>query len=180
MTSTASKPKLDTLPNEIIQQIWPLSGNLYLPLASRRLYAALNSEHVQRTFYRTLAIKYLAVLNGHDAYKDDEYHLRYMGSEGITAGLLTGVLERSEITNADIWDISEDLPETHSLGSPYVWFIVPEGTKLPQNFEDGEIEVFTRYPRCYELRHQLSSKTAEAFYGKLRGQWSVRCSCRRT
>ena len=62
MTATASKPKLDSLPNEIIQKIWPLSENPYLLLVSRRLYPSVSSGHVHRTFYRKLATKYLREL----------------------------------------------------------------------------------------------------------------------
>ena len=117
-----AKPKLDTLPNEIIQQIWYSSGNPYLSFVSRKLYSSLNGEHVQRSFYRKIvteltfelvfARKYEAILN------------RFQ-RDNITAKIMSEILKRSEITPKEIWNLIEDEPG----GLPVL--TVPKGTVVP-------------------------------------------------
>ena len=135
MTAT---PKLDTLPNEIIQKIWPLSENPYLPLTSRKLYASLNSEHVKRDFYRKLGMKWLCVLMINKS--------RLMQEEGITAKLLSEVLERSGVTNSELQVLAASEPGVIGMYYPCVHLWVPWDTKIPRRLWDGKLMViFNRY-----------------------------------
>ena len=150
MATTASKPTLETLPTEIIQKIWPLSHNRSLNLVSRKLYSSLNNEHVKRTFYRALAMKYLRHLLCDHFPKAGGPTLagqqRFLNIEGITSNFLQELLERSKITNADLWDVGDGFVwvDSGSVEQPYAWLTVPEGTWVPKRLRCDEIQVGIR------------------------------------
>ena len=155
-TSSTIKPKLDTLPNEILQIIWPLSDNHNLPLASSKLYRSLNNEHVQRIFYRKRAEKCLReMIIGATRFtwwgprgKPVDDLIKYMEEEHITPKFLNEVLERSQITNAELLHIAKTVPGAWGNASyhdgrfvPCVRLLVLSGARFPKRLVCGDVQV---------------------------------------
>ena len=153
MASEPTKRKLDTLPNEIIQKIWPLSENPDLPLTSRRLYASLNKEHVRRTFYHELLMNESMV----NFFHPPKFIMR-LGQIGITGRLLSKALEISKITNRDLWDLSKDVLVTQcapSIGHVDGWNLVlmaPCKTQVPDRLRLGDHFLHIREMHSYGPR----------------------------
>ena len=153
-TATAQKTpsNLDNLPNELIQKIWVWSGNWNLPLCSRRLHASLDGRLVQDLFYRALATSFLKETLPN---KPGEEYKKWMEKEHITAELMTTVLDRSGITNAELEDLTWIFPlaTTRFLdqilnGGPswyssnYVLLRVPRGTWIPHRLLRGHVTIY--------------------------------------
>ena len=107
-TSPHIKPSLDTIPNELIQKIWSLSINPYLLLVSRKIYSSLNSEHVQKTFWRSLTIEYFRKFL---PMKPAEEYSEILERDALTSRIIYKALEDSRITALELWDIFDDLPQ---------------------------------------------------------------------
>lgn len=158
--TTRDKPKLDNLPNEIIQKIWLSSDNPYLNRVSRKLRSSLKNEHVERIFYRRLGEMYLRecllpVPMGYSSYPQ----IKPMKTR--PASLISEVLERSQITNSELWDLGHDgTGQTRGVrpvlkrgldGALYgmreerrVMFLgLPDGTRVPKRLWKGDVYVRT-------------------------------------
>ena len=146
MAADTIKPKLDTLPNEILQKIWPLSDNPYLPLTSRKLNMSLNNEHVRNDLYRKLATKHLLVLLVNKTPKE---YMLYFKQEHITPGLFS-------INNGKLGHLCKDLPNArveiidfecgrdgrHRISyDEQITLAVPCGTQVPERVLDGDFYI---------------------------------------
>ena len=145
MAATTLERKLDNFSNEIIQKIWPLSENLYLLFTSRKLYTSLNDAYVLRNFHCKLVLEYLRELisNRFEEPPTSSTKCRVydVQEEVITAKLLTHVLKRSKITNAEIRGLFQDMPGAIKESWPpyrYVYLKAPLGTRVSRRLLYGE------------------------------------------
>lgn len=156
------KAKLDTLPNEIIQKIWPLSENPLLLFASPKIYSSLNGEHVKNTFHRTRAENFLheCLLPIPYPYSTPTRNRRKKPLPDIPIKSLFKILKLSAITNAELWDLGHDgLDRTRAedfdsnaydahgvryYGYRYdrlMMMRLPVGLRLPENLAYGSVHI---------------------------------------
>ena len=145
--ASANKPKLDTLPNEVIQKIWELSLNPYLPQTSRKLKASLDNQHVRDSVWSKMIPPHLRFLIDDNNTKIE--CLEYLEREGITAGLLERMLKHTKITNMELWDMCQEQRDAwnashadspchypgHMTLRAFAW------TRIPSRLLNGEVNL---------------------------------------